>query len=95
MLDELIFFQKKYPFEIKIFGDSKFVIPEYKINLLNKSKKILNSIENTSAIIEIKKVSKKLKKEKKSENKTSYKVKDKIKKVKQKKKKNFLRRKKN
>ena len=85
LLDELKFFQKKYPFEIKIFGDSKFVIPEYKINLLNKSKKILNSIENTSAIIEIKKVSKKLKKEKKSENKTSYKVKDKIKKVKSKK----------
>ena len=52
---------------------------------LNKSKKILNSIENTSAIIEIKKVSKKLKKEKKSENKTSYKVKDKKKKVKSKK----------
>ena len=73
------------------------VIPEYKIDLLNKSKKILNSIENLNAIVESKKVKKNLKKEKKEENKTSYKTKDKSKKVKSKKMKRTLwkRRKKN
>ena len=97
MLDELKYFQKKYPFEIKILGDNKLVIPEYKIDLLNKSKKILNSIENLNAIVESKKVKKNLKKEKKEENKTSYKTKDKSKKVKSKKMKRTLwkRRKKN
>ena len=30
---------------------SKFIIPEYKIDLLNKSKKIINTIENINKII--------------------------------------------
>ena len=41
------------------------MIPEYKIDLLNKSKKLINSIENVNSIIEIKKDKKNLKKEKK------------------------------
>ena len=36
-------------------SDEKLIIPEYKINLLNKSKKIINEIENINKIIEIKK----------------------------------------
>ena len=39
LLDELKYFQKKYSFEVKVLSDNKFIIPEYKIDLLNKSKK--------------------------------------------------------
>ena len=52
LLEELKYFQKKYSFEVKIFADHKFVIPEYKIELLNKSKKLINTIENTNPIKE-------------------------------------------
>ena len=55
LLDELKYFQKKYSFEVKIFSDTKFIIPEYKIDLLNKSKKLINTIENINSIIQIKK----------------------------------------
>ena len=51
LLDELKYFQKKYSFEIKIFSDEKFIIPEYKIDLLNKSKKLINSIENINTVL--------------------------------------------
>ena len=55
LLDELKYFQKKYSFEVKILSEDNFIIPEYKINLLNKSKKIINSIENINLITETKK----------------------------------------
>ena len=54
LLDELKYFQKKYSFEVKILSNDKFIIPEYKIDLLNKSKKIINTIENINSIIQIK-----------------------------------------
>ena len=50
LLDELKYFQKKYSFELKILADHKFVIPEYKIELLNKSKKLINTVENIYSI---------------------------------------------
>ena len=79
LLDELKYFQKKYSFEVKIMADDKFIIPEYKIELLNKSKKIINTIENIDKIIQIQKltsISSKLKKYKKKETiKKKYKVK--------------------
>ena len=50
LLDELKYFQKKYLFEIKIFSDDKFIIPEYKIDLLNKSKKLINTMENINSV---------------------------------------------
>ncbi len=84
--EELKYFQKKYSFEIKIFSNNSFVIPEYKIDLLNKSKKLINSIENINSIIEIKKINKKLKKDKKDKIKETDRSKDKIKKTKLKKK---------
>merc|ERR1711966_169915 len=56
LLDELKYFQKKYTFEVKILSDDKFIIPEYKIDLLNKSKKILSTVENINSIVEIKKI---------------------------------------
>ena len=58
LLDELKYFQKKYLFDIKILSNDKFIIPEYKIDLLNKSKKIINSFENINFINEPKKLSK-------------------------------------
>ena len=55
LLEELKYFQKKYSCKIEICSDEKLIIPEYKINLLNKSKKVINEIENINKIIEIKK----------------------------------------
>ena len=43
---EIEYFQKKYLIKINLFADAKLIIPEYKIELLNKSKKILNIVEN-------------------------------------------------
>merc|ERR1712127_627955 len=45
LLEELKYFQKKYSFKIEILSGLHLVIPEYKIDLLNKSKKVINSIE--------------------------------------------------
>ena len=90
LLDELKFFQKKYSFEIRILSDEKFVIPEYKIDLLNRSKKPINTFENVSSIVQFKKVRSGLKILKKEKNKTkekeSNKTKSKAKKAKLKKK---------
>ena len=86
LLDELKYFQKKYSFEVKILSDYNFVIPEYKIDLLNKSKKPINSIENVNLIISAKKPKKNILKEKKGKNNSTIKNKEKIKKTKTKKK---------
>ena len=63
--DELKYFQKKYLFKIEILSNEKFIIPEYKIELLNKSKKLINTIENINKIFEVKKIKKPISKEKK------------------------------
>ena len=47
---ELSFFEKKYKFKINISPDSNLIIPEYKIHLLNKNKKIIEKIENIKNI---------------------------------------------
>ena len=39
LIDEIKYFQKKYSFQLKILSSHEFIIPEYKIELLNKSKK--------------------------------------------------------
>jgi ribonuclease E len=52
---DIEYFQKKYSFKINILSDVKLVLPEYKIELLNKSKKIINTIENINKIVEINK----------------------------------------
>ena len=46
LIDELKYFQKKYSFEVKVLSNEEFIIPEYKIDLLNKSKKLINTVEN-------------------------------------------------
>ncbi len=86
LLDELKYFQKKYLFDIKILSNDKFIIPEYKIDLLNKSKKIINSFENINFINEPKKIIKVSKKDKKEKVRETAKSKEKIKKTKIKKK---------
>ncbi len=42
---EVEYFEKKYGVQVNFFSDSKLIIPEYKIELLNKSKKIINTVE--------------------------------------------------
>tara|TARA_B100002052_G_scaffold280810_1_gene289275 strand:- start:4100 stop:5920 length:1821 start_codon:yes stop_codon:yes gene_type:complete len=48
--NEIIFFEKKYKFKINISPESSLIIPEYKIHLLNKNKKIINQIESFKKI---------------------------------------------
>ena len=43
---ELDFFQKKYKFKIIIKSDKNIIIPEYKITLLNKNKKVIDVVES-------------------------------------------------
>ena len=73
--EELMYFQKKYSIKIIIFTDNNFIIPEYKIDLLNKSKKIINSIQNINPTNFVSKITKKLKE---GTNKTTKNSKGKI-----------------
>ena len=50
LVEELELFQKKYILKIEVLSDERFIIPEYKIDLFNKSKKLINSVENFSGI---------------------------------------------
>jgi ribonuclease E len=47
---DIDYFQKKYGYKIDFISSSELVIPEYRINLLNKSKKIVSKIENLDKI---------------------------------------------
>jgi len=47
---EIQHFQDKYKLQFNIISDNNLVIPEYKIELLNKNKKIINKIENIEKI---------------------------------------------
>ena len=78
--DELKFFKKKYLFKIEILSEKKMIIPEFKIELMNKSKKILNTVEFIKNISE---TGKNLK-SKSSEKKEVKKGKKEIKKIKNK-----------
>ena len=86
LLEELKYFQKKYSYEIKILSNNNFIIPEYKISLFNKSKKLINTFENINPIIESIKIRGDFKEKKKVKVKENLKGKDKIKKAKTKKK---------
>jgi len=80
LLEELKYFQKKYQFKVEILSDTKLIIPEYKIDLLNKSKKIIKTIENINNISEIKKTKNEPAKQKKQVEKVLKKTKKEIKK---------------
>ena len=70
LLDELKYFQKKYLLKIELLSDEKLIIPEYKIELLNKSKKVLNINENIKRLFEKGKIIKEKNKLKKDIKKT-------------------------
>jgi ribonuclease E len=50
---DIEYFEKKYSFKINLVADTTLIIPEYKIELLNKSKKIINTFEKIDKINEI------------------------------------------
>ena len=47
---EINHFIKKYKLEFNIISDESLAIPEYKITLLNKNKKVIKKIENIEKI---------------------------------------------
>ena len=49
---EIDYFRKKYKLEFNLLSDKKLMLPEYKINLLNKNKKIIKTIGNLENIEE-------------------------------------------
>ena len=51
---DLKYMEKKYKIKINLLGDKLLLVPEYEISLENKSKKVLDKIENK---IEIRKIS--------------------------------------
>ncbi len=57
-LNEITFFQNKYKFKIIINSDKNLIIPEYKILLLNKNKKVIDRVESLINI-NVKKINKK------------------------------------
>ena len=44
--DELLYCKTKYKLQINFINDNSLIIPEYKIELLNKNKKIIKSLEH-------------------------------------------------
>ena len=77
---EIDYFEKKYGFKIDFMANPDLIIPEYKIKLLNKNKKIVNKVENVNKIegLEVKKTPEKIiKSEKKDANKIIKPAKDK------------------
>ena len=78
---ELSYFQKKYAYKIEFLEKAQFIIPEYKIELLNKSKKIINKIEYVNHIkylnLEVEKLSKTRTIDKKNQKSLAKKIKGK------------------
>ena len=78
--NEISFFEKTYKFKINIITDNSLIIPEYKIHLFNKNKKLINKIESvkniekklSNNIIKVPKI-KKFKTEEEKNNKKSNK----------------------
>ena len=50
LIKEIDYFKKKYKIEFNILADHMLLIPEYKIDLLNKNNKIIKKIENIEII---------------------------------------------
>ena len=47
---EIKYFKDKFKIDIKFTADPQFIIPEYSIKLLDKTKKIINKIENIHSV---------------------------------------------
>ena len=52
--EDLLYIEKKNKIKLTFVGDLSLLVPEYKIEFLNKSKKVLEKLENT---VELKKIS--------------------------------------
>ena len=52
---EVNHFNKKYKLELNLISDERLAIPEYKIDLLNKNKKIIKKVENIEKIEKVEK----------------------------------------
>ncbi|OUW74253.1 MAG: ribonuclease E/G [Pelagibacteraceae bacterium TMED216] len=48
--EEVVYFQKKYSIKIKFLVNTLMVIPEYSLELINKSGKIINKLENVNLL---------------------------------------------
>ena len=71
--EDLLYIEKKNKIKLTFIGDLSLLVPEYKIEFLNKSKKVLEKIENT---VELKKISIEKKIEKNHKAKSKYKKKN-------------------
>jgi ribonuclease E len=49
-VDDLKYFEKKNKIKVEIISDNSLIIPDHKIELQNKSKKVLEKIENISKL---------------------------------------------
>ena len=47
---EIKYFKNKHNLEFNIISDKNLILPEYKIDLLNKNKKIIKKIENIERV---------------------------------------------
>ena len=52
--NDIEYFEKKYSFKINFIADANLIIPEYKIQLFNKSKKLIDTIEKIDKLTAIK-----------------------------------------
>ncbi len=71
--EDLLYIEKKNKIKITFDTDNSFLVPEYKIEFLNKSKKVLEKLENS---IELKKIIAEKKVEKNLKGKPKYKSKN-------------------
>ena len=58
LVKEINHFRKKYKFEFNLISDKNLILPEYKIDLLNKNEKIIKKIENLEKIENFEKIKK-------------------------------------
>jgi hypothetical protein len=47
---EIEYFEKKYNFSITFIADPELIVPEYKITLINKNKKVVSKFENINKV---------------------------------------------
>ncbi len=71
--EDILYIEKKNKIKISFAGDLSFLVPEYKIEFLNKSKKVLEKLENT---VELKKITVEKKIEEKIKSKQKFKSKN-------------------
>ena len=71
--EDILYIEKKNKIKINFLGDLSLLVPEYKIEFLNKSKKVLEKLENT---VELKKITVEKKIEKSLKDKSKFKSKN-------------------